>query len=78
MCSSDLCTQCDVAFTLRVDEGRNFVVSVMNSYVHLTLWREPDILRPTFAELGELARMLGVSGPPRWYVDRDICQWLRG
>lgn len=71
------CTTLDIALTLRVDDGKNFLVSVMNSYNHLALWdRNEDISRPSLEDMYLLAIMLGVSGPPKWYVDRDRCQWV--
>ena len=70
------CTLADIALTLRADAGKNFVVSVLDSHVHLTQWRKEDILRPTLAEMDRLATILGVTGPAKWYVDRDVCQWL--
>lgn len=70
------CLETDIVLTLRADEGSNFVVSVLNSHRHLTQWDKEDILRPTWAEMNRLAEILGASGRPQWYVDRDMCQWL--
>lgn len=72
----DWCKRVEMWLTLRVDEGKNFIISVINSHDHLVQWKGQEIPTPAPEDLERLATMLGVSGPPRWYVDRDICQWI--
>ncbi|EPT02118.1 hypothetical protein FOMPIDRAFT_1048130 [Fomitopsis schrenkii] len=62
-----------MAVTLRADEGTNFLVSVMSNGRNLTDGRDDH--RPTREQMDELAQALGVSGPARWYVDRDAFEW---
>ena len=72
----DWCKRVEIWLTLRVDEGHNFIISVINSHDHLVQWGGEEIPVPAPEDLERLAAMLGVSGPPKWYVDRDICQWI--
>ncbi|EPT02133.1 hypothetical protein FOMPIDRAFT_1015466 [Fomitopsis schrenkii] len=65
------CERVSLALTLRADEGRNYIVSVIRNS-QLTV--EGGEL-PTPEEMAQLAEVLGVSGPPRWYVDRDALIW---
>lgn len=73
----DWCATLDIALTLRVDDGNNFVVAIMNSYNHLALWHKEDMPRLSIDDMCVLKTILGVSGPPMWYVDRDRFQWLK-
>ena len=65
------CERVRLALTLRADEGQNYLVSVIRNS-QLTV--EGDEL-PTPEEMVRLAEALGVSGSPRWYVDRDTFTW---
>ncbi|EPT02132.1 hypothetical protein FOMPIDRAFT_114416 [Fomitopsis schrenkii] len=70
------CTRNNIALTLPADEGNNYVISVMaNTECYLT--DDPAFVydRPTPEDVERLGQALGVSGPPRWYVDRDDCVW---
>lgn len=68
------CSSVDIALTLRADEGTNFVVSVLTNDC-LTASNGDDT-GPTPEEMRQLAAVLGVSGSPRWYVDRDDFTWF--
>lgn len=59
--------------TLRADRGNNFLVSLMTS--GWDLMGDADEGRCTPEEIDILASAQGVSGPPRWYVDRDAFEW---
>ncbi|EPT02122.1 hypothetical protein FOMPIDRAFT_1015457 [Fomitopsis schrenkii] len=65
----------DIAVTLREDEGTNFLVSVLVSGGSLTDDMDEPGCRPTREEMDELAQVLGVPGPARWYVDRNVFEW---
>ncbi|KAI0719684.1 hypothetical protein C8Q72DRAFT_645096 [Fomitopsis betulina] len=60
-----------LALTLRADEGQNYLVSVFRNS-NLTV--EGGEL-PTVKEIRVIAKALGVSGPPKWYADRDHFMW---
>ena len=63
----------DIALTLRADEGTNYVVSILtNADLVTSGQREP---KPTLEEIHQAGEVLGVSEPPRWYVDRDDFDW---
>ena len=65
------CERVRFVLTLRADEGNNYLVSIIRNS-QLTV--EGGEL-PTIEEVGRLGKALGVSGPPRWYVDRDAFTW---
>ena len=67
------CHSVSIALTLRADEGTNYVVSVLDN-VHQLAGREA-YAGPTLEDMAQLAAVIGVSGSPRWYVDRDDLEW---
>ena len=67
------CSLVNIALTLRADEETNFVVSVLTNDCLTT--SDGDDTESTPEEMRQLAEVLGVSGSPRWYVDRDDFTW---
>ena len=70
------CTRVRIARTLRVDDGENYVISVMTNGLDDTTQNSRfGIDRPTPLEVAQLGCILEVTRPPKWYVDRDDCVW---
>ena len=61
-----------VVNTLRQSKDTNLLVTVMSND-YLTEQMEDCI--PSQEEMDKLAHALGVTGKPRWYVDRDVFEW---